>query len=207
MCLPWKVWAVDEALSCRAYQVLLGIWELTPKDKRKPVRDSRWWNVMFRILFKRLKVVPLTPECKIPRREGWSTLSGSPKLVSKLLGWRQQGCELGGSGWKVCPFWLAITEQRTESLPASPPCTQHCQWQSPGPEIAHKVPELPVGTWKPLWVAKTGSQCLSLDHHSCSSGKQPPQTYHRILNAPGRRCCSNSTQEKQFSLWLGWEAK
>lgn len=144
------------------FQVLLRIWEFTPKDEKKPVRHSGWWNVMFRILFKRIKVVPLTPECKIPRREGWSILSGSPKLVSKRLGWRQQVCELEGSGCKVCTFWLAITEQRTERLPSSPPRTQHCQWQSPGPETAHKIPGLPVGTRKPLWVVKLGLNALLL---------------------------------------------
>lgn len=55
---------------------------------------------MFRTLFKRLKVVPLTPECKIPRREGWSILSGSPILVSKLLRWRRQAVNWKARGGK-----------------------------------------------------------------------------------------------------------
>lgn len=117
---------------------------------------------MFRTLFKRLKVVPLTPECKIPRRRD------DPSCLDLLNLYISCATEMAVCGlkarWKVCPFWLAITEQRTESLPAhrhklSTASGNHQALRQPG-----RVPGLPWATGSPLgWQDQ--SQCPSPDHH------------------------------------------
>lgn len=96
------------------------------------------------------------------------------------------------------PFWLAVTEPRTESLPSSPPHTQQCRWQSPGPETAHKVPELPVGTWKSIWAGKLGLGTLLWTTIHVQVGSGLPRPTHRASSHSKR-----STEKMLFKLYSG----
>lgn len=75
--------------------------------------------------------------------------------------------------------------------------------QSPGPEPACEA---------------LSSRCLRDGHLKLENGvsipsyllgvgsglPRPPHGSHHILNARGKRSCSNSTSAKCFSLWQGW---
>lgn len=152
-------------------------------------------------------MVPLTPECKILKkgRDDPSCLDLLNLYISCHGG--DGSLWIGRLGWKVCPSGLPSQSRELKA------CQLHRHKLSTASgnhqalrDSSVRVPDFSGQLEAPLG-GKTGSQCPSPDHHSCSSGKQPPQTYHPILNAPGRRCCSNSTQEKLLRplVGVGWE--